>query len=151
MSKEIEEQNKQLDLKLKQSPLNGLVKYKERFELFRARWDIRRYTKSTWVWLTIILSISFIVTQIFTIQEESSLLPKYIPLLQLYVDADKTLTPTNYIYLVPALSAIVLLFGIIFSNRFYNKERDLSDTLLWVMLLSIFIMTTSLIRLINLY
>lgn len=151
MSKETQEENNQLSLKLKQSPLNIVAKYKERFELFRAKWDIRRYTKSTWVWLTIILSLSLIVTQVFTIQDSISFLPNYIPLLQIFVDPTKTLTSTEYIYAIPILSSIILIVGIIISNKFYNKERNLSNTLLWVMLLSNFVITTALIRLINLY
>lgn len=151
MPKENQEQKEQFSLNLKESPFNILAKYKERFELSRAKWDIRRYTKSTWVWLTTILSLSMIVTQVFSILESISSLPDFIPLLQIYVEADNTLTPTGYIYLVPILSSLILIFGIIISNKFYNKERNLSDTLLWVMLLANFVMTTALIRLINIY
>jgi hypothetical protein len=151
MSKETAVENKQLDLKLKESPLNGLAKYKERFELFRAQWDIRRYTKSSWVWLTIVLSISLVITQFVTILENISLLPKEIPLLQIYVNADETLASESMIYLAPAFSLIIIVIGIIVSNKYYNKERELSNTLLWVMLLANLVVTIALIRLINLY
>jgi hypothetical protein len=151
MPKKETEENKQLNLKIKQSPLNSIAKYKERFELFRAKWDMKRYTKSTWVWFTIVISISLIITQIYTIQEQIELLPNKLPLFQIYVDSNKTLAATNFIYTIPALSVLILILGIIFSNKYYNKERNLSNTLLWSMLLANFIMTIALIRLINLY
>lgn len=151
MSTKGAKENKQLNLKIKESPFNNLVKYKERFELFRAKWDIRKYTKSTWVWFTIVLSLSLVLTQIFTIQEKLGFLPKKIPLLQIYVDADKTLTSTTFIYFAPIISVIMLVLGIALSNKFYNKERDLSNTLLWSMFLANLIITVALIRLVNLY
>jgi hypothetical protein len=151
MSKKSKTETKQLDLKLKQSPFNAIAKYKERFEFFRAKWDIRRYTKSTWVWFTITISISLIVTQIFTIQENISRFPKFIPIFQIFIDADKSLGQTNFIYLVPGISLLILVLGIVISNKYYNKERNLSNTLLWSMLLANFIITIALIRLINLY
>jgi hypothetical protein len=151
MPKKSKQDNNQLDLELKESPLNSIAKYKERFELFRAKWDIRRYTKSSWVWLTIILSISLLVTQLYTIQERISRLPKQIPLLQIYVDSNKTLVSTNFIYLAPVISGLIIIAGIFFSNKYYNKERELSNTLLWTMFLGNLIIAVALIRLINLY
>jgi hypothetical protein len=151
MSKKSKKEDTQLNLKLKQSPFNKIAKYKERFELFRAHWDIRRYTKSTWVWFTIILSFSMLLTQIYTIRRNISILPKEIPLFRIYVSADSTLAPTAYIYIIPILSLLMILVGIIFSNKYYNKQRNLSNTLLWTMFLSNLILTLSLIRLINLY
>jgi O-antigen ligase len=151
MSKKSKKEIDQLDLKLKQSPLNRIAKYKERFELFRAHWNIKRYTKSTWVWFTIVLSFSMLLTQIYTIQKNTSVLPKVIPLFRIYVDAENTLTPTEYIYIIPILSLLIIIVGIIFSNKYYNKQRNLSNTLLWTMFLGNLVLTLSLIRLINLY
>ncbi|MCD4756034.1 hypothetical protein K8R20_00210 [bacterium] len=154
MSKQAKEKKlkeKQFDLGLKQSPLNAIAKRKERLELLRAKWDTRGYTKSSWVWLTIVLSISFITTQILTIQENIPLLPKQIPLYQLYTDNLQRLTPANYIYLIPSISCLLLITSIFFSNRYYNKERTLSNLLLHITLLATLIMTISLIRIINLY
>ena len=142
---------KQLNLGLKQSPFNLLFKQKDRFDLFRARWDTKRYTKSTWVWFTIVLSFSLIATQIVTILENISLLPQQIPVFQFYVDNVARLAPQDFIYSAPAVSSLLLILGIIFSNKYYNKERNLANTLLLACLLSIFLITVSLIRLINLY
>ena len=142
---------KQLDLGLKQSPLNNIVKHKENFELLRARWDIRKYTKSSWVWFCIVISISLIVTQGFSIVENITLLPMKFPLYQFYVDNTQKLTSSEYIYMAPAISIILLIVGIFFSNKFYNKERNLSNTLLLLMLTSIATITVALIRLIHLY
>lgn len=144
-------ENSQLDLKLKESPLNSVAKYKERFELFRAKWDIRKYTKSNWVWFTIVLSLSLILTQIYTILDKYSILPNQIPVFQIFVDAKMALASKEFMYLFPISSLSIVLIGIIFSNKYYNKERDLSNTLLWVMFLSNLIITVALIRLINLY
>jgi hypothetical protein len=146
-----EKKEEQLNLKLKESPLNGLAKYKERFELFRAKWDIRKYTKSSWVWFSIVLSFSLIATQLFTILEEYSLLPKKTPIFQIYVNSEDTLASSSLIYLAPILSFLIVIVGIVVSNRYYNKERDLSNTLLWVMFLANLVITIALIRIINIY
>ncbi|KUK76626.1 MAG: transmembrane(s)protein [candidate division WS6 bacterium 34_10] len=146
-----EKKEEQLNLKLKESPLNGLAKYKGRLELFRAKWDIRKYTKSSWVWFSIVLSFSLIATQLFTILEEYSLLPKKIPIFQIYVDSEDTLASSSLIFLAPILSFLIVIVGIVVSNKYYNKERDLSNTLLWVMFLANLVITIALIRIINLY
>jgi len=146
-----EKKEEQLNLRLKESPLNGLAKYKERFELFRAKWDIRKYTKSSWVWFSIVLSFSLIATQLFTILEEYSLLPKKTPIFQIYVNSEDTLATSSLIYLAPILSFLIVIAGIVVSNRYYNKERDLSNTLLWAMFLANLVITIALIRIINIY
>lgn len=146
-----EKKDEQLNLKLKESPFNDLVKYKERFELFRVKWDIRKYTKSSWVWFTIVLSLSLIATQFYTVLENYELLPKKIPIFQIYVNSEDTLAPSSLIYLAPTLSFLIVIVGIVVSNRYYNKERDLSNTLLWVMFLANLIITIALIRIINIY
>jgi formate hydrogenlyase subunit 3/multisubunit Na+/H+ antiporter MnhD subunit len=154
MSKQVKEKKpkeKQLNLGLKQSPFNILIKQKERFDLFRARWDTKKYTKSNWVWFTIITSISLIITQFVTIKENLNLLPKQVPIFQFYIDNSQRLASDKYIYIMPLLSIFILLLTIIFSNKYYNKERDLSNTLLLISLLSILLITTALIRIINLY
>jgi hypothetical protein len=151
MSKSQKVKDQQLKLNLKHSLFNGLAKYKERFEMFRAQWDIKKYTKSTWVWFTIVLSLSFLITQIYTIQEKISMLPNQIPIFQIYIDSNKTLAPANYIYIIPATTMIIIILGITFSNKYYNQEKELSNTLLWVMFLANLVITVSLIRLINLY
>jgi len=149
--KKKEPKKKQLNLGLKQSPFNILTKHKEKFELFRAKWDTKRYTKSTWVWFSIVISISLITTQIVVIQEKIKSLPKQIPLFQFYIDNTQRLASSTLIYLIPTISVIILLLGIIFSNKYYNKERVLSNFLLLTTLLATLIMSVSLIRLINLY
>ena len=151
MSKKSKKEVEQLNLKLKQSPFNRIAKYKERFELFRAHWDIRRYTKSRWVWFTVILSFSMLISQIYTIERNLSILPEEIPLFRIYIDADSALAPTNYIYIIPIISLLVIIVTIIFSNKYYNKQRNLSNTLLWTMFLGNLVITLSLIRLINLF
>jgi len=151
MLKRSKPENEQLNLKLKESPLNFLAKFKNCIELSIAKWSIKRYTKSTWVWFTIVISVSLIITQLYTIQEKFISLPTKIPLFQIYVDINKTLTETVYIYLIPVISVLILVIGIIFSNKHYNKERNLANTLLLSMFLSVLIITIALIRLINLY
>ena len=149
MSKE--KKSKQLELRLRQPLFNSLAKIKERFELSRARWDIKKYTKSTWVWFTIVLTLFLIATQLLTIQENIVILPRQIPLLKIYIEAEKALVHVDYIYLIPGVSFLIFLMGIILSNSFYNKQRSLSNTVLWVMFLGTLVVTISLIRLINLF
>jgi hypothetical protein len=151
MSKKDIKKDPQLKLSLKESFFSGIATYKNRFELFRAKWDIKRYTKSNWVWFTIIISLSLLVTQIYTILEDFSSLPTKIPIFQIYIDAQKTLAKKEFIYLIPGISILVIILGILFSNKYYNKERNLANTLLWSMLLSVAVATLALIRLIGLY
>ena len=141
----------QLKLNLKQSFFSGIAKYKNRFEIFRAKWDIKRYTKSNWVWFTIIVSISLLITQIYTILEKFSLLPTKLPILQIYIDANRTLIGRDLIYLIPGISLLLIVIDVIFSNKYYNKERNLANTLLLSMMLGVMIATIALIRLIDLY
>lgn len=146
-----ESKEKQLDLGLKHHPFNIFSKYRERFELTRARWDTRKYTKSTWVWFSITLSIALITTQIITIQEQFSLLPQEIPIFQFYIDNIQRLAPFQMIYSIPATSAMIFVFGVIFSHKYYGSEKNLSNVLLLTMFLSISIISISLIKLLNLY
>lgn len=130
-----EKKEKQLQFGLKSAPQNIYYKYKEQYELWLAGLETKKYIKDPLSWLTIVLSTSFIATQIYLIQAKEKI-PTRIPLFNYFLNPSKRLMPSKYIYLFPLVCLLILLLTIYLSNRYYHKERDLSKIIILVTLLA---------------
>jgi hypothetical protein len=149
--KKPESEEKQLDLGLKQSPFNNLFRFKRKVDNIKIRLNTRQYTKSVFMWFVLTISLSLIGSQVYLIQLNMSTLPSLVPILTILTDTSSRLLHKEYIYLLPATSILILISTIILSSRLFTKERDLSNTSLFVLLISILVITLALLRLINTY
>ncbi|MGI6423305.1 MAG: hypothetical protein ACOX0X_01615 [Candidatus Dojkabacteria bacterium] len=130
-----EKKEKQLDFGLKNPPQNVYYKYKDQYELWLARLETNKFMKDILVWFTLIISISLIFTQIYTI-ETLDRLPSKIPVFSYYLTLSSRLVSSHWIYLYPIISIVILLTGMYISNKYFHKERDLAKTLLITILLA---------------
>ena len=134
--KEKAKKEKQLDFGLKNPPQNIYYKYKDQYELWLSKLETHRFMKDLLMWFILIMSLSLIVTQIYTILN-LEIIPSRIPVLNYFFTLGLRLVNSIWIYLFPSLSILVLILGFIFANKYYHKERELSKTLLVVILLTI--------------
>jgi len=146
--KEKPKKEKQLDLGLKQSPKNLLYKFRKSFSNFLVRFEIKEYLRNPFTWFVIILSLSFIATQIYILVNELPSYPQELPLWQNQTSLGKRLANKNLLYSIPIICGSVLILGGILSNVFYHKEKFLSKMLLLSVLLSIIGLTFSFLKLI---
>lgn len=135
-SKEKEKNKKevQLDFGLKDTPKNIYFKYKDQYELWLAGLETRKYIKDPLTWLTIILSVTLLFTQIYMIETNANI-PSKIPILNYFSTPSKRLLEREYIYMYPGISLFLLTVSIYISTVYYHKERALSKEILITMLL----------------
>lgn len=134
MKKEKEKKEKQLQFGLKNTPKNIYYKYKDQYELWLAGLETKKFIKDSLTWFTIILSSSFLFTEMYMIETISEI-PSKIPLFNYFIVPSKRLVSNEYIYIFPALTLLILIISISLSNTYYHKEKELSKTILIVMLL----------------
>lgn len=132
---EKKQKEKQLDFGLKNTPKNVYYKYKEAYDIWLAGLETKKYIKDPLTWFTIILSSTFIGTQIYLIEKEGKL-PSKIPIFNYFLNPSKRLIPNDYIYLLPLSCSILLIVTITLTNRYYHRERELSRALSIVTLLA---------------
>ena len=135
MKKNVPKKEVQLDFGLKNPPQNIYFKYKDQYELWLSKLETRRFLKDVLMWFVLILSISLITTQVYTIQTTNNI-PTIVPIFNYYFTLAKRLSASEWIYLYPSIGIFTLIFGLYFSNRYYHKERDLSKLLLISILLT---------------
>lgn len=129
-----EKKEKQLDFGLKGTPRNVYYKYKKQYELWLAGLETKKFIKDPLTWLTIVLSVSLIITELYLIETKDKI-PQKVPIFNYFLNPTKKLVPDEYLYLLPLLSILILLITIFLSNRYYHKERDLSKIIIIVALL----------------
>ena len=134
MKKEKEKKEKQLQFGLKSTPKNIYFKYKDQYELWLAGLETKKFIKDPLTWFTIILSSTFLFTQMYMI-ESATEIPSKIPVFNYFLNPSKRLVSNEYIYLFPISILFILIISISLSNSYYHKERELSKTILIVMLL----------------
>ena len=133
--KKKKEKEMQLDFGLKNTPKNIYFKYKDQYDIWLAGFETKKFVKDSFTWFTLIISLSFVVTEIITIDQEDAI-PSKIPLLNYYINPARRLVSEEYIYLFPILGVIVIISSLIIAGKSYHRERDLSRILLLAMLLS---------------
>lgn len=129
-----EKKEKQLEFGLKGTPKNIYYKYKKQYELWLAGLETKKFIKDPLTWLSIIISLSLITTQVYLIESKDRI-PQKVPVLNYFINPTKKLVHDEYLYLLPLLSVIILLLTIFLSNKYYHKERDLSKIIIIVSLL----------------
>ncbi len=137
----------QLDFGLKNPTKNIYYKYKDQYELWLSQLETYRFMKDLLMWFVVIMNISLITTQIYTIQTLDRL-PSRIPIFNYFSTLSYKLAPSSWIYIYPIMSMSILLIGIVFANRYYHKERELSKALLVSTLLAIFSLCMILLKLV---
>lgn len=142
-----ERKEKQLDFGLKNPPQNIYYKYKDQYELWLSKVEIYKFINDTLVWFVLVMSISLIATQIYTIQD-IDILPTKIPVFNYFFTLALRLADSSWIYMYPAMSTITLIIGLIFANRYYHRERELSKTLLVTVLLTTLSLSVILLKLV---
>lgn len=135
MKKRKESKEQQLQFGLKDTPKNIYYKYKDQYEVWLAGLETRKYVKDPLTWFTLVISLTFVITEI-SILESNTKIPSKIPLFNYFIAPSERLVIKDLAYLFPALSLLIVMVSIYLSNLYYHKERDLSKTLLIAMLIS---------------
>lgn len=129
-----EKKEKQLNFGLRNTPKNIYFKYKEQYDIWLAGLETKKFIKDPLTWLTIVISISLIVTQVYMIETKDRI-PSKIPVFNYFLSPIEKLVQNEYVYLFPLLSIVILLVTIFLSNKYYHKERDLSQIIIVTTLL----------------
>jgi hypothetical protein len=141
----------QYDLGLQEPYSNKLHSFKQKVELRLKRLETKAFIRSFLPWFYIVVSLSFIAVQAYYIKNYYDDLPSQIPLLQYYMNLQKKLVPSYYIYLIPGFSVAILLICLLPSYKWYNKKKDLAKFTLFFMMLSILMLTIALTKIFSQY
>jgi len=139
---------KQLDLGLKESPKNLFYKFRSKLSNFLIRFEIKKFLRNPFTWFIIILSLSFITTQVYVLTNNISSYPKDLPIWQNQISLKKRLSEKEFLYIFPLVSGLILVVGVIFSNIYYHREKFLSKILLFTVILSVTGLTFAFLKLI---
>lgn len=134
---EKKKKEKQLNLGLRNTPKNTYYKYKDKYDIWLAGLETKKFIKDIFTWFVLILSISFIGTEVYMIQTIGSI-PTEIPIFNYFIAPERKLATDFWIYVYPVIGSVITVAGLLFGNFFYHKERDLSKALLLTILLANF-------------
>ena len=145
-TKKLTPEKDQYDLDLKEPFSNKFWALRGKLNTKLQYLEIRRFTKSTFAWALIILSITLIATQAAYLFQYLDNFPPEIPIFLNYLDPTKRLGSSQILYALPVMSAVVLLISSLIGYRMYNLRRHLTYLLLISSLSSITIFTLVLAR-----
>ncbi len=136
----------QLDLGMRSPFVNIFYKIKERFKKTFIYFEIVSFARTPLNWFLIILSISLILIGVFYIYSTYYSLPSQIPMLSYFTSLKKKLVDTEYIFALPTLSLLILIVGSQVAYKYFHKEREMTNLLLFISLCSIFLITLLILR-----
>ena len=109
MKKRKESKEQQLQFGLKDTPKNIYYKYKDQYEVWLAGLETRKYVKDPLTWFTLVISLTFVITEI-SILESNTKIPSKIPLFNYFIAPSERLVIKDLAYLFPALSSSSLWY-----------------------------------------
>ncbi len=140
---------KQLPLGLKHSFFNMFKdKQKKFFDWFMV-FELHKFAKDLQVWVFLSAIFSLIAYQLITIINRFGQLPHILPILQTVTDDRGKLLATNFLYLLPASSIIILVLSYVLSYKFYEKNKDLVLYFLLISTITTVVITISLLKIIG--
>ena len=136
-TKEKKQEEKQLEMGLKEPFFNRFYKIKAKWEKLFAILETKRFFKSSsnWMMILILIVLNLLLFNYFNYSTE--LLPAEIPLMQHTMDLAKRLVDINSIKYIPHVTSGLTVVGILISNKLYNKKEYLSNLILLTMIFSI--------------
>lgn len=130
------EENKQMELGLRSPIANIYFNLKRKVQGWLLYFDAASYFRDPINWLYIILSLSLLTIQLYFIITTYEVLPSQLPLFTYFTQPDKKLVNEVYIWLLPALTVIMVIVASQYSYKYFHKERLLTRVLLLILLLS---------------
>ncbi|GAB4161083.1 MAG: hypothetical protein Fur003_4530 [Candidatus Dojkabacteria bacterium] len=122
-------------------------KLKDRFLYF----ETRRFIKSPYSWVSVMLSLALLATQLYYILNFINKLPSIIPIYSNSIDLAARLAPQSALYIFPALSLIIIIVTVVSGYRLYNTRRELINFSLINMTANVGILTFIFMRIISTY
>ncbi len=151
MQKKPKEENKQLELGLKSPFSNYIRKFTSRISASLTVFELMKYAKDPMVWILNTLSISMLAAQIYMVLENIRILPTLLPLINYYNFDAMKLVGREYVLIVPGVSLLLIVFSLMLSYKWYNREKELVKILLYIQTLSVGVLTYHLLKIVTLF
>lgn len=143
--------SQQLDLKLKQPIGNTFVKAKSNFSKSLRLLEIRRFIRSPYAWIFIMLSLSLIAVQIYFLITKLDLLPTRIPIYFNSIELADRLGNQIELYIFPVISGVIVIATTLTGYQLYNSQKELISFSLLNMFLSVSVITYVFLRIFAMY
>lgn len=145
------EENKQLDLGIKEPFKNKLFKLKGKADTTFLQLEVRKFLKDPFFWFTVVFDLIITLQQGWLIYKFFNKLPTLIPVFRYYYVELDSLTNKLSILIFPILSLVISITGIIVSAINYNREKKLATFILLSTILATVACDVILIQLISTY
>lgn len=144
-----EEQEKQLDLGIKEPFGNKVAKVKGNIKKTFIQFEVRKFLKDPFLWATLSICAVLLTQQIILIRETFADLPILLPIFRYHISIPKKLVAKEFLFVFPFISATVLSASFFLTSTYYNKEKVLVKFLLFVSILCVLAQSLILIHLTN--
>lgn len=150
-NKNTNKKEQQLDLDLKQPFTNRFVKAKTVISKNFRFLEIRRFIRSPYSWLFIVLSLSFIAVQVYFLVTKIDLLPNKIPIYFNSIELADRLGEKVELYIFPIISGLIVIATTLTGYQLYNSQKELITFSLLNMFLAVSVITYIFLRIFAIY
>lgn len=141
----------QLDLELKQPIGNSFAKAKSNISKNFRFLEVRRFIRSPYSWIFIMLSLSLISVQIYFLITKLNLLPVRIPIYFNSIELADRLGNQTELYIFPIISGVIVIATTLTGYQLYNSQKELISFSLLNMFLSVSVITYVFLRIFAMY
>lgn len=127
---------KQLDLGIKDPFKNKILKIKGKTDVMILQFEVRKFLKDTFFWFVVVFDAIMLLQQGFWLYKNIEKFPLLTPILNYNLTPESRLADRNLLYIIPLISLISIIIGIIATIKYYNKEKVLTRFILLCTLLA---------------
>jgi hypothetical protein len=141
----------QLDMGLKEPFSNRFKNFKYKIELFFLKFRTNSLFTSPFVWITLILTTSFLFIQFHYYLNFIGNLPKEIPMFLIAKNPEAKLVEKEFLIAVIIISVLLTVISLLISYKIFYKSKIAAAFIMTNLVLGVFLATISYIKIFGLY
>lgn len=131
-----QQEEKQLDLGIKDPFKNKILKIKGKTDVMILQFEVRKFLKDTFFWFVIVSNTVMLAQQGFWLYNNFQKFPSLTPILNYNLAPENRITDKNFLFILPIISLLSIIIGVIVTAKYYNKEKMLTRFILLCTLLA---------------
>ena len=141
----------QLNMGLQEPFFNRFKNFKYKFELFFVKLRTNSLFTAPFLWITSVLTASFILVQYHYYTSFIDKLPKEIPLFSIAKISELKLVNKEYMLIIFILSVILAIISLFISLKIFYRSKFMSIFIMTNLVLAMLLITISYIKIFGVY
>jgi len=130
------QEEKQLDLGIKDPFKNKIYKIKGKTDTMILQFEVKKFLKDNFFWFIIVTNTVMLAQQGLWLHSNIQRFPSLTPILNYNLSPENRIASKYFLYIFPIITLLSIIISVIVTTKYYNKEKMLTKFILLCTLLT---------------